>query len=337
MTPSLQLARRDDLLSHLMETNASKLSSQLKLGFELAQYKHLITPELVKAGQDIVRAELKSLAVEKELVDEKDLDVYLATACSHFVLRKMHPLYPVLLSLIALRHPILTLTRFSVERVWRSIIKGSDQLLKTLNASPTPGMSIEAEGKARVVEVFDRCPIGKRIGSGSSSRTRYALDVLSGNDLHLSSSSVNKRSILDVDIGPPPQEFLPQLPDAPHGCMSQPAIEEIPLPSAEGLPPALYERDNIFVIIEADRPSIGPPPSIPPPTTPRPSSTRVDDARRGLFLPLTPRSGGVSSLSSAAEVALVDPVSPVSCLIFIAVVQVLVHTAFSFRVMRTIL
>ncbi|KAE9387720.1 hypothetical protein BT96DRAFT_1025768 [Gymnopus androsaceus JB14] len=55
MTSSLELARRDLLSRLLMQTNVSKLNSQFILEFELAQYKHLMTPEVADTDKDIVK------------------------------------------------------------------------------------------------------------------------------------------------------------------------------------------------------------------------------------------------------------------------------------------
>ncbi|KAE9405660.1 hypothetical protein BT96DRAFT_313705 [Gymnopus androsaceus JB14] len=51
-------------------------------------------------------------------------------------LRNMHPLDSVLLSLIAIRHTILTLTNFSVD--WHSVIKRKDEGSRIVSNAPQP-------------------------------------------------------------------------------------------------------------------------------------------------------------------------------------------------------
>ncbi|KIK58596.1 hypothetical protein GYMLUDRAFT_692883 [Collybiopsis luxurians FD-317 M1] len=112
-------------VSAIILQNATRIGG-LRLGFDLPRFRDFVTPELVQEGTEIVQAALKPSM--QQTLSDKQLIICLDIATSKYVPKKMDPFYHVLLSLIALRHPILGEKRFDIGQTWRPIAQGVDKV-----------------------------------------------------------------------------------------------------------------------------------------------------------------------------------------------------------------
>ncbi|KIK58600.1 hypothetical protein GYMLUDRAFT_246002 [Collybiopsis luxurians FD-317 M1] len=219
-------------VSTIMLQNATHAEG-FQPGFDLPKFRDVVTPDLVQEGVGIVRAVLKPLL--PPFPSDKHIKVCLDAATSPFVLRKIDPGYNVLLSLIALRHPILDEKNFSIEQTWEPLLQGVDK-----PPCLPDGLDRDAEFELTRGEQEHLKGSVNATNEPSLSHPRRALG---------DAVVVNGRSL--SAIGPPPQELLPSLPT--HAGSARPALISKGLPSVlHDVSHDLVNADNTLDAIEAD-------------------------------------------------------------------------------------
>ncbi|KAJ3805579.1 hypothetical protein F5876DRAFT_69674 [Lentinula aff. lateritia] len=264
-------------ISTLVHRNAAAMQ-ELKLGFELAKYQFLVTPERVEAGMNTVKERLKLMLAHQQRIPVKEhLDVCVTAACSSFSLHRIHRLYRVLLTLISLEHIILTENQFSIQDTWLPVVTGVGEMLAIQISS-----IIETE--ADEGEKCDMVQGDMNLKPESLAGAQSTLGAVDKNDPFRANVGRTANLGHDGSVGPPPQDDLPPLPSPVmnsdwvdlhvSGAVSYPRISVEDLPSTpHGLSDFMADMtpENTLDIIEADLGHFAPSPSftatvlLPPP------------------------------------------------------------------------
>ncbi|KAJ3850088.1 hypothetical protein EV368DRAFT_84884 [Lentinula lateritia] len=234
-------------ISTLVHRNAAAMQ-ELKLGFELAKYQFLVTPERVEAGMNTVKERLKLMLAHQQRIPVKEhLD-------------------------------------FSIQDTWLPVVTGVGEMLAIQDMSSTRRISSIIETEADEGEKCDMVQGDMNLKPESLAGAQSTLGAVDKNDPFRANVGRTANLGHDGSVGPPPQDDLPPLPSPVmnsdwvdlhvSGAVSYPRISVEDLPSTpHGLSDFMADMtpENTLDIIEADLGHFAPSPSftatvlLPPP------------------------------------------------------------------------